>query len=164
MVAIAPPWRKVAAWIVGYVGPDTLICHNAGFNIGVLRHACTAAGIPWPRVDFLCTMILARRAFRLPSYRLPFVAAECGVELSGRHQVLINARGAALVTVALARQHQAATSAELADALAIRILTAGRGVRDNARYAETTETRSGQMAFLENCPERDVRQAGRDTP
>ena len=98
MVATAPSWRKVAAWIVQYAGPDILICHNANFNIGVLRHACTADDIPWPRIDFLCTMILARRAFRLP-----FVAAECGVELSGRHQVLINARGAALVTVALAR-------------------------------------------------------------
>jgi DNA polymerase III epsilon subunit-like protein len=97
MVAEAPAWRKVAAWIVGYAGPDSLICHNASFNIGVLRHACTADKIPWPHVDFLCTMVLARRAFRLPSYRLPFVAAECGVELAGRHQVLINARGAALV-------------------------------------------------------------------
>jgi DNA polymerase III epsilon subunit-like protein len=95
MVATAPAWRKVAAWIVQYAGADTLICHNANFNIGVLRHACTADDIPWPRVDFLCTMILARWAFRLPSYRLPFVAAECGVELAGRHQVLINARGAA---------------------------------------------------------------------
>lgn len=120
MVATAPTWRKVAAWIVQYAGPDTLICHNASFNIGVLRHACTADDIPWPRIDFLCTMILARGAFRLPSYRLPFVAAECGVELAGRHQVLIDARGAALVTVALARQHQAATPGELADALAIR--------------------------------------------
>jgi DNA polymerase III epsilon subunit-like protein len=107
-------------WIAVYAGTDTLICHNANFNIGVLWHACTADDIPWPQVDFLCTMILARRALRLPSYRLPFVAAECGVELSGRHQVLINARGAALVTVALARQHEAATPADLADALAIR--------------------------------------------
>jgi DNA polymerase-3 subunit epsilon len=73
-----------------------------------------------PTADFLCTTLLARQAFRLPSYRLPFVADKCGIELAGRHQVLINARGAALVTVALARQHGAATPAELADALAIR--------------------------------------------
>jgi DNA polymerase III subunit epsilon len=93
MMASAPTWRKVAAWIVQYTGPDILICHNAGFNIGVLRHACTADDVPSPTVDFLCTMVLARRAFRLPSYRLPFVAAECNVELTGRHQVLINAPG-----------------------------------------------------------------------
>ena len=66
-------------------------------------------------------MLLARRAFRLPSYRLPFVADKCGIELSGRHQVLINARGAALVAVALARQHGAGTPGELAEALAIRM-------------------------------------------
>ena len=132
MVATAPPWRKVAAWIAAYAGPDTLICHNANFNIGVLRHACTADDIPWPQVDFLCTMILARRAFPLPSYRLPFVAAECGVELSGRHQVLINARGAALITVALARQHGAATPGELADALGIRT-----GHLEPGRYVPT---------------------------
>jgi len=142
MVATAPPWRKVAAWIAAYAGPDTLICHNANFNIGVLRHACTADDIPWPQVDFLCTMVLARRAFPLPSYRLPFVAAECGVELSGRHQVLINARGAALVTVALARQHRAATPADLADALAIRT-----GHLEPGRYRSTVRrppTHSGR--------------------
>ena len=81
----------------------------------MLRHACTADKIPWPQTNFLCTMVLARRAFRLPSYRLPYVAAECGVELAGRHQVLINARGAALVAVAMARRHGAGTPAELAD-------------------------------------------------
>jgi hypothetical protein len=82
MVASAPAWPKVAAWIVQYAGPDILICHNAGFHIGVLRHACSADKIPWPQADFLCTMVLARRVFQLPSYRLPFVAAECGVELA----------------------------------------------------------------------------------
>jgi DNA polymerase-3 subunit epsilon len=64
---------------------------------------------------------VARQAFRLPSYRLPFVADKCGIELAGRHQVLVNARGAALVAVALARQHGASTPGELAKALGIRM-------------------------------------------
>ena len=42
MVASAPIWWRVAAWIVDYTGQDILISHNAAFNIGVLRHACTA--------------------------------------------------------------------------------------------------------------------------
>jgi hypothetical protein len=29
--------------------------------------------------------VLARRAYRLLSYRLPFVAAQCGVSLSRKH-------------------------------------------------------------------------------
>jgi DNA polymerase III epsilon subunit-like protein len=120
-VASAPPWRRVAAWIIQYAGTDILVCHNARFGIRALRDACTASQVPWPTASFLCTNILARRAFRLPSYRLPFVAAECGVTLAGRHQVFVNARGAALVTVAMARQHQAGTPGELADALGIRL-------------------------------------------
>ena len=112
MVATAPPWRKVAAWIGQYAGSDVLVCHNATFTIGALRNACAADSVPLPSADFLCTMLLARQVFRLPSYRLPFVADKCGVELAGRHQVLINARGAALVAVALARQHGAGTPGE----------------------------------------------------
>jgi hypothetical protein len=42
MVATAPPWRKIAAWISQYTGPDVLICHDATFTIGVLRNACAA--------------------------------------------------------------------------------------------------------------------------
>jgi DNA polymerase III subunit epsilon len=129
MVATAPPWRKVAPWISQYAGSDVLVCHNATFTIGVLRNACAAEGVPLPTADFLCTMLLARQVFRLPSYRLPFVADKCGIELAGRHQVLINARGAALVTVALARQHGAGTPGELAEALDIRM-----GRVDPGRY------------------------------
>lgn len=131
MVAGAPPWRKVVSWIAEYTGRDTLICHNATFTIGALSRACAADNVPPPVLEFLCTMIMARQEFRLPSYRLPFVAAECGVELTGRHQVLINARGAALVAVALARQYGTDTPSELADALSTSIgcLEPGRYVR-----------------------------------
>jgi DNA polymerase III epsilon subunit-like protein len=81
MVADAPPWRKVAAWISQYTAPDILICHDATFTVGVLRNACAADGIPLPAADFLGTTPLARQAFRLPSYRLPFVAEKCDIEL-----------------------------------------------------------------------------------
>lgn len=143
MVASAPPWRRAAAWIAEYAGTDVLIAHNAHYNIGALRHACTADKIPWPRADFLCTMVLARRAFRLPSYQLPFVAAECGVELAGRHQVLINARGAALIAVAMARRHGASTPGELADALDIRM-----GHLEPGRYAPTARRGAGGRQSL----------------
>jgi DNA polymerase III epsilon subunit-like protein len=130
MVATAPPWRKVAAWIEQYAGGDVLVCRDANFTVGVLRNACAADNIPLPTADYLCMTLLARQAFRLPSYRLPFVADKCGIELTRRHQVLISARGAALVTVALARQHRAGTPGELADALGIRMgrLEPGRHV------------------------------------
>jgi DNA polymerase III subunit epsilon len=133
LAATAPPWRKVAAWITQYAGSDVFICHNATFAIGVLRNACAADDIPLPTADFLCTALMARQAFRLPSYRLPFVADACGVELTGCHQVLISARGAALVAVAMARRHGATTPGELAEALGI-----GMGRLESGRYVPAT--------------------------
>ena len=46
MVAGAPRWQQVADWIVRYTGSDTLVCHNAGFDIGVIRYACMADEYP----------------------------------------------------------------------------------------------------------------------
>jgi hypothetical protein len=83
----------------------------------------------------------------VPSYRLPFVAAECDVQLTGRHRVLINARGAALVAVAMARQHGTGTPGELAEALGTRPgrLEPGRYVPSPGATTETAGTAwSGQ--------------------
>jgi len=121
MVTDAPTWLQVVDWIVRYAGSDTLVCHNAGFDIGVIRYACMADNIPWPSVDFLCTLVLARRAYRLPSYRLPFVAAQCDVDFRQHHQASADARCAALITVAMARKQGAQTLADLAESFGVRI-------------------------------------------
>ncbi len=121
MVAGAPRWQQVADWIVRYTGPDALVCHNAGFDIGVIRYACIADDIPWPSVDFLCTLVLARRAWRLPSYSLPFVAAQCDVDFRRHHQASDDARCAALIAVAMARKQGAQTLADLAESFGVSI-------------------------------------------
>jgi DNA polymerase-3 subunit epsilon len=121
MVAGAPSWRRALEWIIRYVGCEPLVCHNAGFDMGVIRHACIADNIPWPSFDFLCTMVLARRAYRLPSYRLPFVAAECDVDLRHHHNAVSDARCAALIAVAMARKQGAQTLGNLADSFSVRI-------------------------------------------
>jgi DNA polymerase III subunit epsilon len=138
MVADAPRWRQVADWIVDYIGSDTVVCHNAGFDVSVLRHACTADQIAWPQMDYLCTLVLARRAFRLPSYRLPFVAAECDVSLVNHHQASDDARCAALIAVAMARKQGADTLEELAESFDVRI-----GHMEEGRYTPSSRGSQG---------------------
>ena len=65
--------------------------------MGVIRYACIADDVPLPSVDFLCTLVLARRAYRLPCYRLPFVAAQCYVELGQHDRATDDACGTALI-------------------------------------------------------------------
>jgi DNA polymerase III epsilon subunit-like protein len=142
MVAGAPSWQRVADQIVGYTGSDTLVCHNAGFDIGVIRYACIADDIPWPSVDFLCTLVLARRAWRLPSYRLPFVAAQCDIDFHPHHQAGDDARCAALIAVAMARKQGAQTLAGLAESFGVRI-----GHMEHGYYAPSVWRSPGGHAY-----------------
>ena len=121
MVAAAPSWQQVVDWIVRYAESDTLVCHNAGFDMGVIRYACSADDVLCPSVDFLCTLVLARQAYRLPSYRLPFVAAQCDVDLGQHHQAGGDARCAALIAVAMAKKQGAQTLADLAGSFSVSI-------------------------------------------
>lgn len=115
-VQYAPRWEAALPAIIDFIGEDTVVAHNAGFDIGVIRYACAVDNTEWPEMRFLCTMVLARRALRLPSYRLPYVSETLGVALEEHHDPLADARAAGLVAVALARQSEAADLEDLASA------------------------------------------------
>jgi DNA polymerase III epsilon subunit-like protein len=100
----APRWNLVLPAIVDYIGDDIVVAHNAGFDIGVIRYACAVDNIDWPEMQFLCTLVLARRAKRLPSYRLPFVTDACGFEMTDHHDPLADARAVGGIVSALARE------------------------------------------------------------
>lgn len=100
----APRWETVLPAIVDYIGDDVVVCHNAGFDISVIRYACAVDNIEWPEMRFLCTLVTSRRALRLPSYRLPYVSASLGFDLGEHHDPLADARAAGLIAVALARE------------------------------------------------------------
>jgi DNA polymerase-3 subunit epsilon len=143
MVMGAPSWRSVLEWIIQYVGADPLVCHNAGFDIGVIRYACIADHLSCPAVDFLCTMVLARRAYRLPSYRLPFIAAECDVELRHHHQAVSDARCAALIAATMAKKQGVQTLADLADFYGVRI-----GHMEAGHYSGSVHRSPGGHALI----------------
>jgi DNA polymerase III epsilon subunit-like protein len=100
----APRWDLVLPALVDYVGNDIVVAHNAGFDIGVIRYACAVDNIEWPEMQFLCTLVLARRAMRLPSYRLPFVTDACGFEMTDHHDPLADARAVGGIVAALAHE------------------------------------------------------------
>ncbi|MBO0801530.1 MAG: hypothetical protein J2P25_00425 [Nocardiopsaceae bacterium] len=137
IAANAPAWPEVAEWIASYAGTDMLVSHGTDWDIRMMRAAWDAEGMQWPRLRFLCTLTLARRALELPFYRMPFVADACGVTLDGRHRPLINARGAALVAVALAQRQGTDSLDALAESLEVRLgsLEPGRYVRCAKRPA-----------------------------
>lgn len=89
-----------------------LIAHNAGFDIGVLRAALTHYGQPWPTLNYLCTVKIARAAWPglEQGYGLANMAAHLGLEL--RHHAA-DSDAAACAGIAL----RAAAEAGVADIL-----------------------------------------------
>ncbi|HWJ68024.1 MAG TPA: exonuclease domain-containing protein [Nocardioides sp.] len=112
----APRWESVLPAIVDYIGDDVVVTHNAGFDIGVIRYACAVDNIEWPEMRFLCSMVMARRALALPSYRLPFVAESLGCAMGEHHDPLADAHGVVAIVRALADGAGVNTLADLAAA------------------------------------------------
>lgn len=127
MVADAPPWREVVGDVMSFVQDDLVVAHNAGFDIGVLRAACELDQIEVPNLNFLCTLTLARQVLSLPSYRLPFVAADLGVSLVDHHDALADAQAAAGIAIALTTRSEAQSLLDCARSYKMRpgLLTPG---------------------------------------
>ncbi|WP_231606222.1 exonuclease domain-containing protein [Salinibacterium sp. NK8237] len=121
MVADAPRWRETLPGIVNFIGDDVVVAHNAAFDLGVIRYACEVDGIEWPETQFLCSLVMARRALALPSYRLPFVTAALGFELENHHDALSDAMGVVEIIGRLATRQESPDISSLAASVGVRV-------------------------------------------
>ncbi|HEY0637082.1 MAG TPA: exonuclease domain-containing protein [Pseudonocardiaceae bacterium] len=96
-----------------------LVAHNAAFDIGALREACVAIDRHWPSLDYGCSLVMSRRALDLISYRLPVVAAECGIDLVDHHDPHADALTCAYIVLEIARRREARTFPELCTGLQV---------------------------------------------
>lgn len=120
-VHTAPRFRDIWPWILRTIGGRPVVAHNASFDLGVIRDACSVSNLPWPSLRYACTLVLARQAYDLPSYSLPFVAEAVGHPLLAHHDAAHDSRAAAEIMVDLADRRQAATLDELLRAMGTRI-------------------------------------------
>lgn len=151
MVANAPRWRDALPSILEFIGSDTVVAHNAGFDIGVMRYACVADNIEWPELRFLCTLVLARCALRLPCYRLPFVTDACGFEFESRHDALADARAVVGIVRSMAETKGATDLGELAAAYDIRLGQISSGIYRGSVH----NGRQGSLVAPETNPNAD---------
>lgn len=128
MVTDAPRWKEILPTIVDFIGDDVVVAHNAGFDLGVIRYACALDNIEWPEIRFLCTLVMARRALALPTYRLPFLAETLGIAFDDHHDALADATAVVEVTRRLTETRQAVDLLALADSLGVGIGRMGRGL------------------------------------
>jgi len=87
----------------------------------VLRRACEATGDACPPYRYLCSLQVARKTYALPSYRLPFVAAEAGFGAFAHHEASADALACAHIVIDAAGRAGVADVASLAEAVGVRV-------------------------------------------
>jgi DNA polymerase III subunit epsilon len=89
-------WPEIEAVLKG---TEFIAAHNASFDRGVLNACCDIYGIQRPKQDFLCTVQLARKTWRLHPTKLPNVCEYLGLELN-HHHALSDAEACAQIVIA----------------------------------------------------------------
>ncbi|WP_199033807.1 DEDD exonuclease domain-containing protein [Glycomyces salinus] len=121
MVADAPGVEAVLPMFLEFASGCTLVAHNAGFDIGFLRHACELCDTRWPRPPVIDTVVLARRLTErseIPNRRLGTLARLFGSPVTPNHRALDDARATVTVLHGLierASGHGVVTDADLAE-------------------------------------------------
>lgn len=94
----APDWGESLLRIEEFREGRPLLAHNAAFDVGVIRDACSVTEIPWPELTYACSLVVGRRVWPgLDSYSLPFLASHLGVYEDNHHDAGADAEMAARI-------------------------------------------------------------------
>ena len=86
MLVGAPPISKVVADFLDFFSGSFLVAHNADFDMGMLKAACSRINIEldWPA---LCTLKMSRALLKdLPNRKLDTLAEYYGLQFESRHR------------------------------------------------------------------------------
>jgi DNA polymerase-3 subunit epsilon len=114
-------WSDQLSALAAFARADVLVAHNAGFDMAVLRRACEATDDICPPFRYLCSLQVARKTYELPSYRLPFVAAEAGFTEFAHHDAVADSLACAHIIIDAARRAGVGDVFELAAATGVRV-------------------------------------------
>ena len=95
MVASAPPIEQVLPAFLEFARDTVLVAHNAPFDVGFLKAACTRAQRPWPPLRVVDTALLARRVLtrdEVPDCKLSTLSVHFKAVTKPVHRALADAR------------------------------------------------------------------------
>lgn len=95
MVAQAPPLTEVLPAFLAFAEGTVLVAHNAPFDVGFLRRACTALEYPFPRWPVVDTAALARSILlrdEVRNCKLGTLAAHFRTTVTPNHRALTDAQ------------------------------------------------------------------------
>lgn len=98
-VADAPTFGEAWLAIRDFIGSDTVVAHNASFDMSVLRFSLDQYGLPYPEIPYFCTVTAAKQAFpHLVNHKLNTVSDHVGFSFC-HHNALEDAEACAMVLI-----------------------------------------------------------------
>lgn len=105
----SPTFAELYPELLPYLDGRHLIAHSASFDISVLRSCLFLYGLRFPKVRYICSCHMARRAYpQLVNHQLPTVCRHCEIPLN-HHEAGSDAHAAALVALSCRDQVGAST-------------------------------------------------------
>ncbi|MDO5683654.1 MAG: DEDD exonuclease domain-containing protein [Propionibacteriaceae bacterium] len=95
MVADAPPLAAVLPSFLEFLGDAVVVAHNAAFDTGFLKRACSALDAPWRGNHVVDTVGLSRSVLlrdEVPNHKLATLARHFGSPTTPDHRALTDAR------------------------------------------------------------------------
>jgi len=124
----APDWPTSLERIRALAGGRPLVAHNAAFDIGVIRDACSICELGWPELEYVCTLVVARKLWpELSSHSLPFVAAHLQLDLDNHHDASADAIAAAQIGLKALKAQQMVSWVRLVEELKIQLGSVSAG-------------------------------------
>jgi DNA polymerase-3 subunit epsilon len=105
--------QEALTLMLGFIGVDTLIAHNAPFDMGVLRATAAHINAPLPQLQYACSLAISRKTYNLESYRLNQVAYAIGHEEFDHHDALADSDACARIIIHAADRHGSEDLSEL---------------------------------------------------
>jgi len=150
MVQDAPTFEEFWPNLKGYIENQTLIAHNASFDIGVLRESLGRFHEKQPEYDYSCSYRIARKVWpNLFNHKLSTIAKYLNINLR-HHDALEDARASALITLEAMKKTQMRSIQELTSLHKIKLGSSSTLSKPTTRSRKSTQDASLQSVVSQN--------------
>ena len=105
-VTDAPTFAELWPTLNKYLMNNLVVAHNASFDMSVIRHTLDYFKLPYPSMDYLCTVKISQRIWpELDNHKLNTLASHHGI-IFEHHHALEDARVAAKVFMKAIEEYQ----------------------------------------------------------
>ena len=115
-----PTFRQLWKDLKPYLHNQTIIAHNAAFDLSVLRYALDESNLRYPDLEYHCSYRIAKETLNLPNHKLDAIAKHFRIKLN-HHDAESDARASAEIALRLMEKFRADSLEELSAMLGFKI-------------------------------------------